>query len=69
MMPHQIMMIRMPMQGIQLFQGVQPLMGPEHYGHETLLPPGCFFGPFLLGSPHPFDNQWNGPNQQMCNYF
>lgn len=69
MMQQQGMRNRMPMQGMQQPQGMQPPMGMTN-GHRMPLQQGGPMGPHQQGPPPPgYQNQWNGPNQQMGNYF
>lgn len=66
--------MRNRMQGMQGMQqppqGMQPPMGMSN-GHRMPLQPGGPMGLHQQGPPGPpgYQNQWNGPNQQMGNYY
>lgn len=68
MMQQQSIRNRMSMQGMQQ-PPMQPPMGMSN-GHRMPLQQGGPMGPHQQGPPPPgYQNQWNGPNQQMGNYY
>lgn len=70
MMQHPSMRYRIPIQGMQqLIQGMQPLMGMDYYGYGIPIQQGGPFGLRQQGPPYPYEDQWNGPYQQMGDYF